>query len=102
VFLDGRNNGPFTQDDSFATNEDVPLLISDDEVLLNDLEFDGDPLRVSNMDTSNTLGTVKLNDGTFTYDSSVAFADLDEGETGDETFSCTISDGKGGAGTATR
>jgi VCBS repeat-containing protein len=71
-------------------------------VLLNDLEFDGDPLRVSNMDTSNTLGTVKLNDGTFTYDSSVAFADLDEGETGVETFSCTISDGKGGAGTATR
>jgi hypothetical protein len=46
VFLDGRNNGPFTQDDSFATNEDVPLLISDDEVLLNDLEFDGDPLTV--------------------------------------------------------
>lgn len=70
--------------------------------MLNDLEFDGDPLTVSNMDTSNTLGTVTLNDGTFTYDGSVAFADLDEGETGVETFSCTISDGKGGAGTATR
>ena len=43
-----------------------------------------------------------FNDGTFTYDGSVAFADLDEGETGVETLSCTISDGKGGAGTATR
>jgi hypothetical protein len=38
---------------------------------------------------------VTFNDGTFTYDGSVAFADLDEGETGVDTFSCTISDGKG-------
>ena len=71
-------------------------------VLANDSDPDGDPLSVTAVDTSATVGDVTDNgDGTFTYDPKrpVSMTSPPARRRRD-SFSYTVSDGQGGTSTA--
>jgi len=74
-------------------------------VLGNDSDPDGDPLSVVDFDALSTLGAaVSISpDGAFAYRplGSVILQALQSGETAVDTFTYTISDGRGGTATAT-
>jgi len=104
IDITGVNDGPTATDDSgagFATDEDTSFTTAN--VLPNDTDPDGtDTLSVSALDTTGTLGTVTDNgDGTFTYDPNGQFEYLAVGESANDTFAYTVSDGNGGTDTAT-
>ena len=85
------NDAPDAVNDSATTNEDTPVTIP---VLSNDTDVDGDALSVSSV-TQPTHGTVVINnDGTVTYTPAANYH-------GPDSFTYTISDGKGGTDTAT-
>jgi hypothetical protein len=84
-----RNVGPVANDDSATTAEDTPVTI---DVLVNDVDDDGDPLTV--IDASASNGTVLVNaDGTITYSPPGDF-------TGTATITYTIADTDGAFSTA--
>ena len=85
--------------DDFSTDASTSFVTG--SVLANDSDPDGDPLSISAVDTSATVGEVVDNgDGTFTYDPNGQFDDLAAGETATDSFSYTVSDGQGGTSTA--
>lgn len=82
---------PDAVNDSKTTDEDTPVVIP---VLDNDSDPDNDPLIITEF-TQPGHGTVTKNDdGTFTYTP-------DKDYNGPDSFTYTISDGKGGTDTAT-
>ncbi len=86
------NPGPTANNDSVTTDEDTPVTIN---VLANDTDPDGDPLRV--ISATAARGTVTINgDGTLTitYDPNANF-------NGTDTITYTITDDEGGTSTAT-
>lgn len=109
------NDVPIANNDSgtgFSTNEDTPFITGN--VLANDSDPDiGDVLTITAVNGTNIAvggaaviiasgARVSLNnDGTFTYDPNKAFESLSDGKIKTDTFSYTISDGKGGTATAT-
>ncbi len=88
------NAPPQAQNDSFETEEDTPVTITD--VLANDTDPDGDTLSISLVDSSSAQsGTVVDNgNGTFTYTPPAGY-------TGSDSFNYSISDGNGGEAQAT-
>ncbi|ELS05629.1 VCBS repeat-containing protein, partial [Xenococcus sp. PCC 7305] len=83
----------------FNTDQDTSFTTS--SVLFNDTDADGDPLSVTAIDTTVTLGLVTSNgDGTFDYDPNGQFDFLKPGETATDIFTYTVSDG-GDTDTAT-
>jgi len=60
-----------------------------------------DTLSVSAIDTAGTVGTVTLVGGVVSYDPNGQFERLAVGETVDDTFGYTVSDGNGGTDSAT-
>ncbi|NJK38594.1 MAG: ExeM/NucH family extracellular endonuclease [Oscillatoriales cyanobacterium RM2_1_1] len=97
--LSSPNGVPTAVDDTFTTDEDTAFTTGN--VLANDADPDNDTLSVVSVDTSRTQGLVTDNgDGTFGYDPNGQFAALNTGETATDSFSYTISDGKGGESTA--
>ncbi|MFC6658922.1 Ig-like domain-containing protein [Roseibium salinum] len=104
--LPGGNTAPEAADDSFATDEGTPVSRN---LLANDGDADGDALTVTSV-AGQTGGTVTLatgaivifaEDGSFTYDPNGAFDYLFDGESATDSFVYEISDGNGGADTAT-
>ena len=88
------NDAPIANNDTFATNEDAPILISATSLLSNDVDLDGDVLSIDSF-TQPTNGVLIDNgDGTYTYRPAANF-------NGADSFSYTISDGSGGFATAT-
>ena len=87
-----------------ATDEDTPLIIDAETLIANDSDANGDMLVVSAVEeTSSNGASVTLNaDGDIVYDptSAMAIQVLNEGETLQDTFIYTISDGNGGTDTA--
>ena len=85
------NRPPLAEDDAFSGDEDTEIT---GNVLDNDSDPDGDPLTViANTDPSN--GTVTVNpDGSFVYTPEQDF-------NGTDSFTYTVSDGRGGEATAT-
>ena len=71
------------------------------DVVANDTDADSDPLTITEIETSGTKGAAAIVDGKIAYDASGAFDALGAGETANDTFSYTISDGQGGTDTAT-
>jgi VCBS repeat-containing protein len=67
ITVNAVNDAPLSEDDAYATTEDVLVSVAAPGVLGNDSDADGDPLTVSMVaDVSN--GTLTLNpDGSFTY-----------------------------------
>jgi len=84
------NDPPVAQNDSVATDKDTPVTIS---VLANDSDPDADPLRVESV-TQPANGTLANNGFDLLYTP-------DEGFTGSDTFTYTVSDGRGSTDTAT-
>jgi hypothetical protein len=86
------NDLPTANKDKATAQEDAPIVMID--VLANDTDADGDRLMVVNA-TQGRNGSVTINtDGTLTYVPAKNFC-------GSDTFNYTMSDGKGGTGTAT-
>ena len=84
------NAPPVAQDDSAATNEDMPVTIS---VLLNDADPDGDSLVIESS-TQPLHGATARSGTSIIYTPTPNFS-------GTDTFTYTISDGNGGTATAT-
>ena len=62
----------------------------------------GDPLTITDVDTTGTQGTViNIFSGFFFYNPNGQFEDLAEGETAADTFTYTVDDGNGGTDTTT-
>ncbi|WP_320176140.1 Ig-like domain-containing protein [Maridesulfovibrio sp.] len=62
IYLDGRNNRPYTQADTASTREDTAVIISKEDVFANDIDFDGDPMHISNVSAA-VNGSVSLTSG---------------------------------------
>ena len=86
------NDPPSADDNSVTTQEDKPIEAID--VLTNDTDVDGDPLRMAAV-TQGTNGSVTINaDNTLRYSPKANFC-------GTDSFTYTVCDGKGGTDTAT-
>ncbi len=85
----GGNTAPSASDDIATTNEDTSVTIP---VLGNDADPDGDTLAVISV-TQGSKGTVTTNGTTVAYDP-------DENINGLDSFTYTVSDGKGGTAIA--
>ena len=83
------NDAPIAQDDSEATQEEVPVTI---HVLVNDSDPEGDALSIESVDMP-THGTVAHDTATLTYTPEHDFFGM-------ETFAYSISDGNGGSARA--
>ena len=109
VTINGVNDAPEAVNDSVTTDQDSSVNVA---VLSNDSDIDGDSLTVTLADgTALTVGTpVTLSsgatvtlqaNGTIDYDPNGQFDSVADGSTGSDSFTYTISDGKGGTDTAT-
>ena len=93
------NSAPIAADDAVTVSEDASSV--DIDVLANDTDADGDEFAVIGRDTSGTIGRVPISNGALRYDPDGRFEDLNAGETATDSFTYTISDGRGGTSTAT-
>jgi VCBS repeat-containing protein len=83
----------------FTTDEDSVFVTGN--VLSNDTDPGPESLAVSSLDTAGTIGqVVDRGDGTFTYDPNGQFETLAPGQSANDTFSYTMTDGNA-ADTAT-
>ena len=100
ITITGVNDRPTAVADSFATSEDALLLIAAPGILLNDFDVDGDTLRVIASSGASSRGaSVIVNvDGSFSYDprTSAQLQALAAGQSINDSFIYTISDGNGG------
>ena len=86
------NDKPNAQDDKVSTREDSPISVID--VLTNDTDKDGDSLSVTAV-TQGRNGSVGINtDNTLSYTPNANFS-------GNDSFTYTVCDGKGGTDKAT-
>ncbi len=105
---DPTNNSPEAQNSTGEVNEDGPAIEID--VLANDSDPDGDLLKIDSFQSVTSGVTVTITgdppEGSvagnqkLTYDPGAAFQSLKTGETGSDTFTYAISDGRGGTATA--
>ncbi len=94
IVVKGINDGPTAAGDLKTTSEDTALTFAASDLLSNDKDIDKlDVLVVSAVGTA-SHGTVKLAIGQITYTPSSNY-------NGEDAFTYTISDGKGGTSTAT-
>jgi uncharacterized repeat protein (TIGR01451 family) len=98
-----ENSPPKAVDDGgagYTTDEDSSFTTNN--VLTNDSDPNGDLLSVSGINTNGTKGLVTNHgNGTFDYDPNDQFDNLAAGQQAADTFRYTVSDGHGGADTAT-
>jgi hypothetical protein len=88
------NRQPVAQKDGVLTLKNVALVIPAAQLLANDSDADLDPLTVSSVSTPSARGgSVLLGGATITYTPPLDFV-------GGDSFTYTISDGRGGAATA--
>jgi len=85
------NRAPTAMDDSATTNQNTAVTIS---VLANDSDPDGDTLTVTSVSAPAHGTAVKNSNGTITYSPASGFL-------GTDSFTYTISDGRGGTASAT-
>lgn len=89
----GANRAPVAQPDTFRTQTNTQLVTGN--VLLNDTDADSDTLAIVDATPQTSSGGTLVNNlnGTFTYTPSTNFE-------GNDTFTYSITDGKGGTGQA--
>lgn len=95
------NLDPVAGSDVFGVGEDNgPILI---DVLSNDSDpaDDLDPISIVSVDADGLIGTVQLNGGAVSYSPNGQFENLGQGQSFEESFTYTISDGDGGEATGT-
>jgi VCBS repeat-containing protein len=93
VTVNGANDAPVANDDTASTNEDSAGVSGN--VLANDTDVDGETLTVASAGTFvGTYGTLVLAaDGSYTYTPGAGAQALDVGETAQDVFTYTASDG---------
>lgn len=107
--VENKNFAPSPVDDAFVTDEATTVTL---DVLLNDSDRNGDLLTITHIAgkaisvgatvTLTSGARVTLNaDMTLRYDPADAWSVLDHGQSGQEDFSYTVSDGRGGVRSAT-
>ena len=117
ITINGKNDAPRAILDTYSTSENTPLTLANNQagganVLLNDIDLDGDTLSVSRVGTiwtqlsETNLGIVmngrdggkfKVNaDGSWRFDPGTGFDDLKPGQTRETRVYYTVSDGNGG------
>ena len=91
----GVNNAPIAFDDSASLDEDVGTYSSGTaSVVDNDFDFEGNALTVTPGMFAGTYGTLTLNaDGTYAYTPFASTQSLAAGESVQDSFSYTVSDG---------
>ena len=78
-------------DDEAETDEDTAISI---DVLENDSDIDGDVVSVESVDNSESIGAASVDEtGLITYDPSGAFDSLAPGDSEEDTFEYTTTDG---------
>ncbi len=89
------NRAPLTKDLSAATDEDSPKSITVAELASDE---DGDSLSFSSLDTSGTIGSVKIADGgaTLRFDPAEHFDALAPGQSAQDSFRYSVADSHGG------
>ena len=94
VTVTGLGGVPHANDDTASTTEDASV---SGNVLTNDTDDENDPLTVSNPGTYvGTYGTLTLGaNGSYTYTPNAAADGLAAGETGQDVFTYTATDGTG-------
>ncbi|MET1109947.1 MAG: Ig-like domain-containing protein, partial [Allosphingosinicella sp.] len=92
ITVNGANDAPVANDDTASTTEDASV---SGNVLANDTDVDVEPLTVANPGVyAGAYGTLTLNaDGSYTYVPNAAAQGLDDGESVQDVFSYTASDG---------
>jgi len=96
------NEAPVVVDDAATTDEDTPVTLSAASLLDNDTDPDADTLSIGGIDSTGTRGLVIDNgNGTYTYDPNGQFHYLAVGESTTDSFTYTVSDGRGGTAIAT-
>ncbi|MGK7933408.1 MAG: putative Ig domain-containing protein [Microcystaceae cyanobacterium] len=90
------NTKPITVNDSFTTNENSSITFSQNTLLTNDSDPDGDTFDLESINTTGIKGTLTDNgNGTYTYNPNGQFDSLTTGETATDSFTYTIKDDKG-------
>lgn len=83
------NDAPVAYDDSLSAEVDTPRIVTEEELVMNDVDVDGDRLTVASVAATDDLhGTVALVDGTLTFTPAAGFR-------GDATFVYTVTDPSG-------
>ncbi len=102
VTILGANDAPNAADDTTAGTDEDTAFRTANLVSANDTDPDsGDSLTVVSIDTTGTVGTVVNNgNGTFDYYPDGNFEYLGTGDSYDDSFEYTVSDGHGGQDTA--
>jgi VCBS repeat-containing protein len=92
ITVNGANDAPVANDDTASTTEDASV---SGNVLANDTDVDVETLTVTNPGVYvGAYGTLTLNaDGSYTYVPNAAAQGLDDGESAQDVFSYTASDG---------
>jgi VCBS repeat-containing protein len=94
------NSAPGAVGDSASTDEDTAKAI---DVLANDTDPDGDALTITSLNTTGTRGAVTITGGGtgVSFDPRGHFDELQVGQTANDSFAYTISDGHEHTSTAT-
>ena len=92
ITVNGANDAPVANDDNASTSEDSAVA---GNVLANDTDVDGETLTVTNPGTYvGAYGILVLAaDGSYTYTPNAAAQGLDDGESAQDVFAYTASDG---------
>ncbi|MFV2070224.1 MAG: Ig-like domain-containing protein, partial [Pirellulales bacterium] len=105
ITVTGTNDAPFAVRDVYPTSEDMPLNVGPPGLMANDTDIDGDRITVNGFSgvSSRGAGLVVNSDGSFSYDPRgvAALQALGVGQTLADTFTYTITDGKGGTAATT-
>jgi VCBS repeat-containing protein len=94
------NTPPTAIADQFSTGEKTSLALAPSQLLGNDSDINKDTLTIASIDNSKTIGQVSFNGTSVNYSPNGKYQSLGAGVTATDTFSYTISDGKGGTATA--
>ncbi len=96
------NQVPTANPDNLITNEDTPLVISENVLTANDNDPNpGTTLSVLSIDGSTTTGTVQLVNGVVTYTPAASFQSLAAGQSVIDMFTYVVTDEIGLTDTAT-
>ena len=92
ITVTSMNDAPVATEDSFATDEDTPLVIDAASLLANDTDVDFDTLSIESFTQPAHGNVVDNGDDTFTYTPNADF-------NGADSFIYTVSDGNGATST---
>lgn len=102
LWLNGTNNAVLARNDDATAAATSQTALNLSRLTSNDSEFDGDTIVFNAVDGHSALGaSISVVNGFAIYNPGQLFAGLAAGATATDSFTYTVSDGKGGFDTAT-